>query len=47
MFNIEMAEKLKVLGDKTRLTIMGLLKDKEWCGFVIKWASASSNSLYR
>ncbi|MFC6650728.1 ArsR/SmtB family transcription factor [Paenibacillus rhizoplanae] len=31
MFNIEMAEKLKLLGDKTRLTIMGLLKDREWC----------------
>ena len=31
MFNSEMAEKLKLLGDKTRLTIMGLLKDKEWC----------------
>ncbi|MBT2292909.1 winged helix-turn-helix transcriptional regulator [Paenibacillus albidus] len=28
---MEMAEKLKLLGDKTRLTIMGLLKDKEWC----------------
>lgn len=31
MFNMEMAEKLKLLGDKTRLTILGLLKDKEWC----------------
>ena len=31
MFDMEMAEKLKLLGDKTRLTIMGLLKDKEWC----------------
>ncbi|MRN52731.1 ArsR/SmtB family transcription factor [Paenibacillus monticola] len=28
---MEMAEKLKLLGDKTRLTILGLLKDKEWC----------------
>lgn len=31
MLNTEMAEKLKLLGDKTRLTILGLLKDKEWC----------------
>jgi ArsR family transcriptional regulator len=31
MFHIEMAEKLKLLGDKTRLTILVLLKDKEWC----------------
>ncbi|WP_445323666.1 ArsR/SmtB family transcription factor [Paenibacillus sp. FSL R7-0312] len=31
MYNMEMAEKLKLLGDKTRLTILGLLKDKEWC----------------
>ncbi|MDR0267447.1 metalloregulator ArsR/SmtB family transcription factor [Paenibacillus sp.] len=25
------AEKLKLLGDKTRLTILCLLKDREWC----------------
>ncbi|MWV42434.1 metalloregulator ArsR/SmtB family transcription factor [Paenibacillus sp. HJL G12] len=27
----EAAEKLKLLGDKTRLTILCLLKDREWC----------------
>ncbi|ASA19872.1 ArsR/SmtB family transcription factor [Paenibacillus donghaensis] len=31
MFNHEMAEKLKLIGDRTRLTLLGLLKDKEWC----------------
>jgi len=31
MFNMEMAEKLKLLGDRTRLTILGLLKEKERC----------------
>ncbi|QWU15568.1 ArsR family transcriptional regulator [Paenibacillus sophorae] len=31
MFNVDMADKLKLLGDRTRLTILGLLKDKEWC----------------
>lgn len=25
------ANKLKLLGDKTRLTILSLLKDREWC----------------
>ena len=27
----EIAEKLKLLGDKTRLTMLTLLKQKEWC----------------
>ncbi|CAM3476962.1 MULTISPECIES: ArsR/SmtB family transcription factor [Saccharibacillus] len=27
----EMAEKLKVMGDKTRLTILILLQEREWC----------------
>ncbi|MGG3311682.1 MULTISPECIES: ArsR/SmtB family transcription factor [Paenibacillus] len=27
----EMAEKLKLLGDKTRLTMLTLLKEREWC----------------
>jgi ArsR family transcriptional regulator len=27
----EAAEKLKLLGDKTRLTILTLLKEREWC----------------
>lgn len=27
----EIAEKLKLLGDKTRLTMLTLLKDREWC----------------
>ncbi|MGN7356963.1 ArsR/SmtB family transcription factor [Paenibacillus sp. SAF-054] len=27
----EAAEKMKLLGDKTRLTILCLLKDREWC----------------
>ncbi|MEC0371346.1 metalloregulator ArsR/SmtB family transcription factor [Paenibacillus chibensis] len=27
----EAADKLKLLGDKTRLTILCLLKDREWC----------------
>lgn len=27
----EFAEKLKLLGDKTRLTMLTLLKQKEWC----------------
>lgn len=27
----EIAEKLKLLGDKTRLTMLTLLKEKEWC----------------
>ncbi|MDK8190961.1 metalloregulator ArsR/SmtB family transcription factor [Paenibacillus sp. UMB7766-LJ446] len=25
------ADKLKLLGDKTRLTMLSLLKDREWC----------------
>ncbi|MNJ46364.1 HTH-type transcriptional repressor AseR [compost metagenome] len=28
---IDIAEKLKLLGDKTRLTMLTLLKDREWC----------------
>ncbi|WP_136605798.1 ArsR/SmtB family transcription factor [Paenibacillus dokdonensis] len=28
---MDAAEKLKLLGDKTRLTILCLLKDREWC----------------
>lgn len=28
---IEISNMMRLLGDKTRLTIMGLLKDKEWC----------------
>ncbi|WP_019635319.1 ArsR/SmtB family transcription factor [Paenibacillus fonticola] len=28
---INIAEKLKLLGDKTRLTMLTLLKDREWC----------------
>ncbi|MDT3427646.1 ArsR family transcriptional regulator [Paenibacillus forsythiae] len=31
MFDMEIADKFKLLGDRTRLTILGLLKDKEWC----------------
>ncbi|NMO98027.1 ArsR/SmtB family transcription factor [Paenibacillus lemnae] len=27
----EIADKLKLLGDKTRLTILALLTDREWC----------------
>lgn len=27
----EIAEKLKLLGDKTRLTMLTLLKEREWC----------------
>ncbi|GAB6930773.1 metal-responsive transcriptional regulator AseR [Paenibacillus sp. JCM 10914] len=27
----EIAEKLKLLGDKTRLTMLTLLKQREWC----------------
>lgn len=27
----EAADKLKLLGDKTRLTMLTLLKDREWC----------------
>ncbi|MEK3735265.1 MULTISPECIES: ArsR/SmtB family transcription factor [Paenibacillus] len=27
----EAAEKLKLLGDRTRLTMLTLLKDREWC----------------
>lgn len=27
----EIAEKLKLLGDRTRLTMLTLLKDREWC----------------
>lgn len=27
----EASEKLKLLGDKTRLTILTLLKEREWC----------------
>lgn len=27
----EMAEKLKLLGDKTRLTMLSLMKEREWC----------------
>ncbi|MNC27302.1 HTH-type transcriptional repressor AseR [compost metagenome] len=27
----ELAEDLKLLGDKTRLTILTLLKEREWC----------------
>ncbi|WP_425464160.1 ArsR/SmtB family transcription factor [Paenibacillus lentus] len=27
----EAAEKLKLLGDKTRLTMLSLMKEREWC----------------
>ncbi|MNI57844.1 HTH-type transcriptional repressor AseR [compost metagenome] len=27
----DLADDLKLLGDKTRLTILSLLKDREWC----------------
>lgn len=27
----EMADKLKLLGDKTRLTMLTLLREREWC----------------
>jgi len=31
MSTVEIAEKLKLMGDKTRLAILVLLQDKEWC----------------